>query len=422
MVFIWVGCNSKSGKEGPLVFAVGGVPAELEVWEKVAADFTSVTGDKVVLLRQPADSDQRRQGLVVALQSGQPEPDVFLMDVAWTAQFAASKWLAPLDSAGEGDSLPGPEAFPAGASAAGAFAGRRVAFPVYVDGGLLYYRRDLLAKYGYDGPPSTWEDLVAMSRKVQASERKSDPAFYGYVWQGAQYEGLVCNFLEVAASAGGGFPQRGNEGIAVNLEPNVKALNLMRSMLGPKGISPPETFTTMKEEETRLYFQKGSALFERNWPYAWALHQQPGSPVRGKIGIAPLPHFPDHASAAVLGGWQVGISRFTRRGARARKLVRYLVSLPVQKRLALDLGWNPGRIAVYRDSSVLDSLPHFRELGAVFAHTVARPNLPYWTRLSEVLQRHLNAALAGKVEPKAALQAAAEEADAITARYRNVAP
>ena len=133
------GCGRRTGGDAPLLFAVGGVPAELEVWERLAADFTAATGVAMELLRQPADSDQRRQGLAVALQARQPRPDVFLMDVAWVAQFAASGWLANLDSsAGGSDSLPGRETFPAGAAEAGIFAGRRLALPVYVDGGLLY--------------------------------------------------------------------------------------------------------------------------------------------------------------------------------------------------------------------------------------------------------------------------------------------
>jgi multiple sugar transport system substrate-binding protein len=412
------GCGRRSGSGEALLFAVGGVPAELDVWERVASEFTASTGVAVELLRQPADSDQRRQGLAVALQSRQPRPDLFLMDVAWVAQFAASGWLSPLEaSSGAADSLPGPEAFPAGAAAAGTYAGRRVALPVYVDGGLLYYRKDLLAKHGFSAPPATWEELVAMSRRVQAQERRTDPDFQGYVWQGAQYEGLVCNFLEVAASAGGGLPLR-DGGIEVASAPNERALALMRGMLADSAISPPETYTGMKEEEARLHFQKGSALFERNWPYAWALHQQEGSPVRDRVGLAPLPHFPGHASASALGGWQVGVSAYSRRPSEARRFVAYLVSLPVQRRLVLELGWNAGRTALYADSAVLEKYPHFRALGGIFAQAVARPNLPYWTRLSDVLQRHLNAALSGKTTPAEALRAADAEAKAVAAEYR----
>ncbi len=415
-VSVLLGCRGAQNE--PLEFAVGGVPAEMQVWQQVIAAFTAATGQKVDLLRQPADSDQRRQGLAVALQAGQSRPDVFLMDVAWIPQFAASHWLSPLSVTGDTD-LPGPQSFPAGALAVDSAQGRLVALPVYIDGGLLYYRQDLLTKYGFTHPPETWDSLVAMARKVQAGERRHHPDFYGYVWQGAQYEGLVCDYLEVAASAGGGLNAAAPDLDAAQ-PANVRALRFLTSLVGPGGISPPETYTEMKEEEVRRYFQRGAALFERNWPYAWALHQAADSPVRGLVGMAPLPHFPGHVSAATLGGWHVGISRFTRHSAAARKLVGYLVSLPVQRRLALQLGWNPGRMEIYRDTAVLARRPDFKELRTVFAHAVARPNVPYWSPLSEVLQRHLNAALAGKATPEAALQAAQRELAAVTARYRDV--
>src|SRR5690606_1636009 len=110
----------------------------------------------------------------------------------------------PLDSDSVGaDSLPGPDAFPRAAADAGVYDGKRLALPVYVDAGLLYYRKDLLARYGYPSPPGTWDEMMDMARRIQEKERAADPDFQGYVWQGAQYEGLVCNFLEVAVSAGG---------------------------------------------------------------------------------------------------------------------------------------------------------------------------------------------------------------------------
>lgn len=414
-----IGCKAKSnaeGKEEPLIFAVGGVPAELAEWEKVANDYARATGQAVELLRQPADSDQRRQGLVVSLQASQAEPDLFLMDVAWVAQFAASGWLAPLPK----DSLPGEGSFPSGALSASEYGGATVALPVYIDGGLLYYRRDLLEKYGYRQPPQTWDELQAMALKVQSGERKNNPDFYGYVWQGAQYEGLVCHFLEVALSSGGGLPILPDR-LEVESAGNAKALSTMQNWLGNAGISPPETYTSMKEEEVRLYFQKGSALFERNWPYAWSLHESEDSPVKGKVGIAPLPHFDGHASAATLGGWHIGISKFSRRRSAALKFLNHVVSLPVQKRLALRLGWNPGRTEIYGDSSVLARLPHFQALGEVFAHAQARPGLPYWTPISEVLQKHFNAALAGRESSTTALQEAQTGVDALWRRYHTPA-
>jgi multiple sugar transport system substrate-binding protein len=408
------GCTAE--KESLLTFAVGGAPAELMVWEEIIDEFCRQSGIQVELLRQPTDSDQRRQGLVIPLKSRQPDPDVFLMDVVWLAQFAASNWLEPLDTLGLE-----PETgvfFPKVVELVDRWQGHLVALPLYVDGGLLYYRRDLLNKYGFSGPPRTWEELTAQAGRVQAGERKTNPDFFGYVWQGAQYEGLICNFQEVAGSNGGGIFSR-NGTIILDTPKNRTALGFLRDLIHRQRLSPPGTYTVMREEEVREVFQQGNALFERNWPYAWPLHQSAGSPVRGRVGIALLPHFPGGKSVSTLGGWHVGISRFSDAGDQALQLVRFLLSYKTQKELALRLGWNPGRRDLYADPDILAELPHFAELRVIFDHLLPRPVLPYYSQVSAVIQRHLNAVLARQATPARALAQAETEVERISSAYRN---
>ncbi|MFW6145989.1 MAG: ABC transporter substrate-binding protein [Planctomycetota bacterium] len=403
------GCGG-DGESDALTFAVGGTPAELEVWEQLVAEFEAETGIAVELRRQPTDSNARRQSLVTSLRAGQRDPDVFLMDVAWLAQFAASRWLQPLEgplvereidpAVFYGTVRPGDD-------------GALVALPVYVDGGLLYYRTDLLAELGYDAPPQTWTELREMARAAQRRYRPDNPDFFGYVWQGAQYEGLICHWLEVAGSNGGGF----GPGLRVDGAANVEATATMAGWIHDEPISPPNTFTEMKEEPVRRAFQAGNALFERNWPYAWSLHQRAESPVAGKVALAPLPHFDGGRSMSALGGWHIGVSRHCDRTDEAMHLLAYIVSYPAQKRVALELGWNPGRRDVYQDPDVLEPLPHLASLRGVFEKLTPRPAVPYYPAVSDAIQRHLNAALAGRVPPDEALRAAQDEIDTIKQRY-----
>jgi multiple sugar transport system substrate-binding protein len=402
MVLSPLSCSKES--EG-ITLMIGGAPAELDHWEKIIGEFTDSTGIGVGLMRQPTDTDQRRQSLIVPLKAGESDPDVFLMDIVWIGQFAASGWLEALDGRIADDEFSLEPFFGDMIEFADRYGGNLVALPVYIDAGLLYYRTDLLDRYGYDGPPETWSELVDMSKRVQAAERKTRPEFWSFVWQGAQYEGLVCTFLEFALSNGGGLVDMDGN-ITLDSQPNIEALRFMRALIDDHAISPPNTYTEMKEEEVRSFFQGGNALFERNWPYAWGLHQHEGSPVRGKVGIALLPRFEEGSHVAALGGWHAGISGSSDNKGEAWELVKYIVSRQVQLGFALELGWNPSRLDIYDSPEIAAAVPHLVDLKKVFQTAAARPNLPYYSLFSRVVQQKVNAALSGIVTPETALREA----------------
>jgi len=408
------GCN-RSGGQG-ITLAVGGAPNEITVWEQLAESWTIRSGVEVNIMRQPTDTDLRRQGLIIPLKSQQRDPDLFLMDVAWVAQFAASGWLEPLDRYAAPGTIDTTAFFTNILEQVDRREGRLIAMPVYLDCGLLYYRRDLLEKYGYTSAPETWYELVAMAVKVQALERAERPQFYGFVWQGAQYEGLVCNFLEFAGSAGGGLAFENGQ-VRADTPANLMAARFMHGLIYDSKVSPPNTFTEMREEEVRAVFQQGDALFERNWPYAWSLHQREGSPVKDKVGVALLPHFPGGHSVATLGGWHIGVSVYSNCKEEAAGLLAHIVSDSVQVTFAERLGWNPARRDLYDRRELQEKLPHLDVLRAGFAAAVARPNLPYYTQLSEPIQRYLNGALSGELTPDAALEKIENEMQQVVERY-----
>lgn len=399
-----LGCGAP---EARLTFWVGGAPQEVEYWEELVAEFAADTGLEVEVIRQPAATEQRKQGLVMALAAGQPDPDLFLMDIVWLPQFARSGWLEPLDRFFRDDGPRPADFFPQVVERVDRHAGRTVALPAFLDVGLLYYRRDLLARHGFDGPPATWSALVAQAEAIQAAERPGNPNFDGFVWQGAQYEGLVCTFLEFAASHGGGFQSGGR--IDLTRPGNREALQFMQDLLRRWRISPPNTYTEMREEQVRRSFQRGNALFERNWLYAGGLHRQPGSAVRGRVAQAPLPHAPGASPAATLGGWHLGISRRADLPEAAWRLAAFLLSRETQTKLLLRLGWYSGRPDVYRDPEVRRRVPQAGALGEIVAHAVNRPALPYYDLVSRIVQRYVNDCLAGKRTPDQALAAAQRE-------------
>jgi multiple sugar transport system substrate-binding protein len=396
---------------------IGGAPAELDYWEEIVREFGETSGVQVSLMRQPTDTDQRRQSLIVPLKADERDPDVFLMDIIWIGQFAASGWLEPLDTYMVEDSFDLSPFFPGMIDFADKYVGQVVALPVYVDAGLLYYRTDLIEKYGYDGPPETWRDLVDMAGTVQEGERAANPDFWGFVWQGAQYEGLVCDFLEFAVSNGGGLVDRAGN-LTLDRPENIGALQFMRDLITTYRISPPNTYTEMKEEEVRTFFEGGSALFERNWPYAWGLHESGGSRVKGKVGISLLPRAEMGRHVAALGGWHAGISRSSDNKKASWELVKFIIARDTQLGFALNLGWNPARQDVYDAQELLRRAPHLVTLKGVFTTASARPSVPYYSLLSRVLQAKVNAALSGITTPEAALRQAQSEARAVVETYK----
>jgi len=411
-MFFIISCKPETAK---LTFAVGGASNEVEYWEKVIEEFTDSTRIEVILLRQPTDTDQRRQGLVIPLRSRQRDPDMFLMDVIWVGQFAASNWLEPLDSVVKaGDIDPG-KFFDPIIEQVDTYQNRLFALPVYNDCGLLYYRKDLLEKYDFK-TPTTWQELIQSAFLIQERERVLHPNFFGFVWQGAQYEGLICNFLEFAVSHDGGIIDSAGE-IIIFTPQNVKVADLMHDLIHEYGISPPNTYTEMKEEETRLTFENGNALYERNWPYAWGLHNREESAVRGKVGVTLLPRADNGQHAATLGGWHIGISKFSDAKSEALMFLKFVLSYGTQKKLALNLGWNPGRSDLYKDEDIRKKMPHLDVLKKSFENAVARPTTPFYTQISEILQKHLNAVLSGRSLPDEALAKAQREIKETLQRY-----
>ncbi|MCD6489199.1 MAG: extracellular solute-binding protein [Thermodesulfobacterium sp.] len=132
LLFLLIGCSSED--KSKLTFMVGGAPNELIFWSKVVKNFEKKTGIEVEILRQPADTEQRRQSLVIALSSHNRDPDVFLMDVIWISQFSASEWLEPLDRYLKNSPLALKLFFEKVVKNIDTYKGKIVALPVYIDG------------------------------------------------------------------------------------------------------------------------------------------------------------------------------------------------------------------------------------------------------------------------------------------------
>jgi multiple sugar transport system substrate-binding protein len=181
-----------------------------------------------------------------------------------------------------------------------------------------------------------------------------------------------------------------------------------------RGVSPPSV-PVAAEEDARRLFQEGRAAFMRNWPYAWPLLQEEGSPVRGKVGVAPLPTQDGSPGPGALGGWLLGVSAHAppARRAAAARLVAHLTSPEASRVLALAYGRNPARRATYEDPQVLERSPFIAGLLPIVERARARPVTPYYMLVADALQGELSAAVSGLRSPEAALRRAQAQVDAI---------
>jgi multiple sugar transport system substrate-binding protein len=318
-----------------------------------------------------------------------------MLDCIWVPEFARAGWL--LDLTGYlGPNELGPY-FPS-AVASATYGGRVWALPWNFNVGLLYYRADLLAKYGLR-PPETFEELVEQVRRIRAGER--DPSLEGYVWQGKQYEGLVVNVLEafwatgarLLADDGTIFPDPARA---------AEALRFLRGLI-ESGVSPAWT-TAADEELSRRAFGDGHAIFLRNWPYAMDLFEGQGSAVRGKVAFGAVPgRARGERGVGSTGGAHLGVSRRSRHPDLAIALARHLSSEAAQRAIAIGAALSPTRQALYHDPEVVRGHPTMLRLQTLALAGRPRPVTPYYLLLSATVQPEFSAALVGVKRPERAI-------------------
>lgn len=266
--------------------------------------------------------------------------------------------------------------------------GRVKAIPAYMDAGALFYRKDLLEKYG-EKPPATWTELTRIATRIQQSERESGhKTFWGLVFQGKAYEGLTCNALEWVESQNGGSIIDTHGNITINNPRAAQALDMAAGWIGK--IVPPGALGYM-EEESRSVFQNGDALFMRNWPYAYTLAEDRSSAIRGKVGVMPLPASDDGASVSAMGGWHWAISAYTKNPQAAIALLKLVSSVESQKKTLALMGWTPSRTSLYDDPDTLAQAPYLADFKNIFLLAKPRPATQTLRQYAQVSKAIYNA-------------------------------
>jgi multiple sugar transport system substrate-binding protein len=320
--------------------------------------------------------------------------DVVSIDVVYPAEFGANGWTTPLDdkwpTSDRANYLPGP-------IQTCTYNGKLWAVPFRTDAGLIYYRTDIIKT-----PPNSWAELVTMS-KDNAGKGGTK---YGYLWQGSQYEGLVCDFAEVLHGYGGNvLDPTDAKKVVVNSPEAVQALTEMASWVGT--ISPINV-TTLTEETDRSAWQNGESIFMRNWPYAYSLGNAAGSKIAGKFDIHPMLYGGNNTVGhSAVGGWNLGINAYSKNQDASWKFVQYMLSPFAQKTIAIMASLTPTLKSIYTDAEVQQKEPLFVKINQaqVLETSLPRPVSAVYPDLSNLIQQHVHQALTKQSSPADALSA-----------------
>lgn len=317
--------------------------------------------------------------------------DVMSIDIVYPAQFAASQWTIPITdsqwpSSERAKYLPGP-------IQGCTYQGKLWAAPLRTDLGVMYYRKDLISK-----PPTTWDELASAAKGASPSKVK-----YGYVWQGSQYEGLVCDFVEVLYGYNGSILDA-NEPTKVTVN-SPEAQQALTQMVSWVGTISPAAVITYQEEPSRTVWQNGDSAFMRNWPYAYALgNDAKQSKVAGKFDISEIPHGGSGTVGhSALGGWNLAINAFSKNGDAAWEFIKFMLQPEAQKKLAINASLTVSLQSIYADSDVLTKQPLFGKLGPILKNALPRPVSPQYSDVSDAIQRNIYQALKKQVNVSTAL-------------------
>jgi multiple sugar transport system substrate-binding protein len=391
------GCGGGQGGGNEITFSWG--PDDTGALTKLIEKFNQQNQGKIKVIHRemPSDTGQYFDQLRTEFQAGGGDIDVIGGDVIWPAQFAANGYILDLSDrfTDTGAFLPGP-------MESNTYDSKVWGVPWYTDAGLLYYRQDLLEQSGFSEPPATWEDLKEMALKA----KQDSGTQLGFAFQGAEYEGGVCNGCEYIWTHGGNVLDPNDPSkVVIDSPESASGLQTWRSMI-EDGVTT-RAVLQYQEDQSHGAFLRGDAVFMRNWPYVYALLSNPQeSEIKpDQVGVTPIPVSEGNQSYSTLGGWNFFINAASDMQEEAWEFIKFMTAPEQMKYNALEGGKLPPRRSLYEDQEVLQKVPVAR-LGkeAIIGNSTPRPVSPYYSDMSLELAEQYNAALAGEVPPEQAVK------------------
>jgi multiple sugar transport system substrate-binding protein len=384
----------KFSGRGPITYVAGKdttgtIQQQIDVWNKQNPD------EKVTFIELPEDADAQRQQMIQNAETQSDAYTVMSLDVVWTSEFAANQWVEPLPQ----DEFP-MDTYLQPAVETGMYRGSFYSVPMNGDGGLLYYRTDLMKKAGIDGPPTTWDEMQADCDKIlKLPEAKGMSCYAG---QFDKYEGLTVNFSEAVNSAGGEvIDDQGNPAVD---SPEAKE-GLDTLVQGFESGMIPKPALTYQEETGRVAFQNGKLVFHRQWPYQYALANATdgSSKVAGKFDVAPLPGIADPGGVSSLGGHNLAISSYGKNKATALDFIKYFTSEKNQRQQLNLNSLAPTIESIYDDPALVKKFPYLPALRDSIETAEPRPKFVEYGDATAAIQEAAYGAISGEMSTDEAM-------------------
>ncbi|MCF8259821.1 MAG: extracellular solute-binding protein [Melioribacteraceae bacterium] len=342
-------------------------------------------------------TNERKELLARSLRGRGDGIDLFAVDLIWVSRFA--KWCEPLSKYFANNEM---ERILNSALESCYFEGELVAVPLDLVQGIMYYRTDIL-----DSLPNadqikakienniTWEEFLKINTEIDKKDNF-------YIYPAADYEGLICSFMELVLSLKPDYFEE--NGFNMNTPEAKKSLKLLVDLIHRYNATP-QIVSEFTEIPSYEYFIENDGLFIRGWPsYDKDFEQTPfESKKESYLRKAPIPHFKDGKPASVFGGWNLMVSRFSDKKEEVIDFIKFLLSDESQELFYKEAGYYPVIEKFYTDENNLQKYPELIGVRKLIASGVHRPAHVEYTRYSEIMSRYFESAIRKEITVEEAL-------------------
>jgi multiple sugar transport system substrate-binding protein len=332
--------------------------------------------------------------IVTAQSTGNGQYDTVLMDTPWPAEFADAQIVTDITAKIPADFKSG--VFDSAWTAAG-YKGKYWGVPWINDTKFFFYNKKMFAAAGIANAPMTWDEVVTDAKAIKAKGLVQ----YPLVWSWVQAEAVICDWAEIAGVMGGATFVDDQGNATFNKGGGLAALQFMKQTVDD-GISNPASLG-FTENDVNSTIAAGQAAMGLNWTFGYnVLNDKTQSKVAGDIAVTAAPGTSSTPTAGVNGGMSIAVTSKSQHPDEALKLALWMASEPMQEKY--DANTFPMWKASFDKTDLTKVNPEFWAAAKnAFAGLVARPIVPYYTKLSTALQVAIQEALKGTKTPQQAL-------------------